>query len=249
MVQSEHDQDKSTPSNALHVLKLIIFPLIVAVWVAIVCLPPTCTTLPEDDGQYGPQPTPSLPDIHLRGTETATTYAYRDSRKSTALSGAYSYEETNDAEIATIVSDHYETVAADLVAEATQRALDDPRLDNYYDNLIATIDAEQRMASAWATIDALPVFERYECLHWSEANMHLEEETCVYGEVVYTLQSGQYFYIAFTYDTTAFYAVLADPVDESLQGNCITVFGTIQNYEGRPRICVWDLSQLEYCYP
>jgi hypothetical protein len=85
------------------------------------------------------------------------------------------------------------------------------------------------------------------CLHWSDAGRHIGENTCVYGDVTHTHDSGRAFFINFTPDRTAFYAVSFDWFWEDLEGECITIHGTIGTYEDRPQIIIYHLDQLQYC--
>jgi ribosomal protein L40E len=93
-----------------------------------------------------------------------------------------------------------------------------------------------------------PLYEIDDCLHWTEADRHIGEDTCVYGDVTSTYDSDSAFFISFSDDRTSFYAVSFEWVWEDLEGNCVIVYGIIETYEDRPEIVIREPDQLQDCY-
>lgn len=87
----------------------------------------------------------------------------------------------------------------------------------------------------------------YSCISWKEAFAHIGEQTCVTGIVTSTYNSGRAFFINFTSNRTAFYAVSFDYIWDDLQGSCVIVEGEIVRYENRPEIIIRDPNQLKSC--
>lgn len=136
-------------------------------------------------------------------------------------------------------------------SEDDERGWDDHDAEmEYYDNIASTAQAEHYKELAedalkQATRDA--AFYEPNCIHWSQAYAYIGHATCVYGDVTHTHDSGRAFFINFSPDHTAFYAVSFDWLWEDLEGECVTIHGTIETYEGRPQIIIHTLDQLQYC--
>lgn len=96
----------------------------------------------------------------------------------------------------------------------------------------ATVTAGRPSATAEPTAEA--------CLPWQEAGEHVGEQQCVCGTVTQTYLSTRSgtFFINFSDDPAAFYAVSFDYSWEGLEGSCIRVCGRVETYEGRPQIVI-----------
>lgn len=102
----------------------------------------------------------------------------------------------------------------------------------------------------YAATEATPIYEGSVpgCVGWSEAGDHLGEDTCVYGVVSSTHNADEAFFINFSdADPTSFYGVSFDYYWGDLTGLCLTLYGRIETYEGRPQIIIEEPDQLADC--
>jgi hypothetical protein len=104
----------------------------------------------------------------------------------------------------------------------------------------ATIEAER-----WASVE-----EESSCTSWTQASRFVGSYRCLCGTVTSTYrdpQSGAFF-IDFTDDRSAFYAVSFDYYWENMQDDCIRICGMVATYEGRPQIVIREpANQLFHC--
>lgn len=116
----------------------------------------------------------------------------------------------------------------------------------------ATAQADQLQDKAETTTEGLgqsaPLHDLDNCVHWTDASTYVGHDTCVYGDVYSTYDSGNAFFINFSRDETTFYAVSFDWVWEDLQDTCVVIYGAIGTYEGRPQIIIRAADQLQDCY-
>jgi len=149
----------------------------------------------------------------------------------------------------------YEDLEA--TGEANWRDYEDAE-DERIDSIAATAQAEllhdqaevQDYAETAAAefTQSVPLYETDDCIYWSHAYNRLGQNTCVYGDVYSTYDSDDGFFIDFSRDKTAFYAVSFDWIWEDLEDTCVVVYGSIGTYESRPQIIIRDPDQLQDCY-
>lgn len=85
------------------------------------------------------------------------------------------------------------------------------------------------------------------CLHWSQAGQYVGSETCVYGRVTGTHDSGNAFFVNFSDDRSAFYVVSFDYALFNVRQACLAFGGLIESYQGRPEIILRDPQQIVTC--
>jgi len=92
-----------------------------------------------------------------------------------------------------------------------------------------------------------PLKAQEECIPWVEADDHINEVSCVFGDVVSTYDTENAFFVNFSPDKTSFYAVSFGHRWDNLDGRCIKLHGFIEEYEGRTQLVIRRESQVEFC--
>ena len=123
----------------------------------------------------------------------------------------------------------------------------DHQLQRQQDLLDLLITLDNARAEALQIPEPTPSAPSSTCIRWNQASTHVGENTCVYGDVYSTYDSGKAFFINFSPHTTSFYAVSFDWTWEDLENTCIEVRGAIETYQGRPQIIIHDPDQLQDC--
>jgi hypothetical protein len=86
------------------------------------------------------------------------------------------------------------------------------------------------------------------CISWTEANFHIGEKRCVEGIVQSIYDSENAFFINYSDNLSDFYAVsFNDKWNDTIINHCVRVFGTIEEYKGRPQIIISSKIHLTYC--
>jgi hypothetical protein len=85
-----------------------------------------------------------------------------------------------------------------------------------------------------------------ECTSWRDGGQYVGTYQCLCGTVTDTYQdpNSAAFFINFTSDRSAFYAISFEHRWTNLEDHCIQVCGQIETYQGRPQIVIRDLGQL-----
>jgi hypothetical protein len=85
-----------------------------------------------------------------------------------------------------------------------------------------------------------------QCTSWRDAGQYVGTYQCLCGTVTDTYQdpNSSAFFINFTRDRSAFYAISFEHRWANLEGHCVQICGQIETYQGRPQIVIGDLDQL-----
>lgn len=86
------------------------------------------------------------------------------------------------------------------------------------------------------------------CLVWSDVNNDLvDQEICVYGELVKVYSSEGASFMLFTDETGGFFLLAYNWGDASLKGRCVQTTGVVKRLGTSPVIVVGQKEDLEFC--
>jgi hypothetical protein len=115
-----------------------------------------------------------------------------------------------------------------------------PSMEGWAQTITALEDrlatAEAGTTAAAATPNPIPPA----CLSWRDASDQIGTYTCLCGKVTQTYQDpgSSAFFIDFSRDRSAFYAVSFDYYWQDLEDTCVQICGIVETYDGRPQIII-----------